>query len=80
MKISLWVIVWDPNKAIDIGRWSVREVRGNSAVGYGAGLVTKVRGTNLFTAITFSCATIHFVHCVKLTMSSKATSSHTVPI
>ena len=21
-----WAIVWDPNKAIDIGNWSVREV------------------------------------------------------
>ena len=26
VKISLWVIIWDPNKAIDTGRWSVREV------------------------------------------------------
>ena len=26
MKISLWVIIWYPRNAIDVGRWSVREV------------------------------------------------------
>ena len=23
IKISLWVIVWDPNNTIDVGRWSI---------------------------------------------------------
>ena len=38
------------------------------------------RGTNPVTAVIFSCAEIHFLAVYNLTASSKASSSHYMPI
>ena len=41
-------------------QWGGEIAQGDSSVGYGAGLVTLVTGTNPATDITFSCAAIPF--------------------